>query len=96
MQQVIRAGGELVILLAKSENGRHAQTSTSWRPFPLVTYSLKRVKIRISRGVPGFASKILSSDRVHGAGSVKSQAERVLGTLGTRKRRALVGRERRC
>ncbi len=32
----------------------------------------------------------------HNPGSVKSQAERVLGTLGTRKRRALVGRERRC
>jgi len=45
-------------LLAKSENGRHAQTSTSWQPFSLVAYSLKKVKIRISRGLPGFASKI--------------------------------------
>ena len=55
-----------MILLAKSENGLHAQTSTSWRPFSLVAYNLKRVKIRISGGLPGFASKILSSDRVHG------------------------------
>jgi len=47
------------ILLAKSENGRQARTGVSSQPFSLVAYSLKVVKIRISRGLPGFASKII-------------------------------------